>query len=135
MSGRQRPTYACGVEASRVSLVVFGFLDVGISSLNSKIVFSGLSPTDANHQEQDFDTCGHILTKAECDAYADDYELVAGTATSTQVDGTDKPYGCYKIPADDNAGIARSFVFNGNSASTEECSSTNPCVCKYKEIN
>jgi len=92
------------------------------------LAISTSDAADANHQEQNFLTCGHHLTITQCDTYAKDNGFATGVSTAT--DATDKPYGCYKIPQDDSNDTPLSFVFNSNvAAKTEACTAATPCIC------
>ena len=69
--------------------------------------YTASTKADANHQEQNFGTCGHHLTIAECSAYG--ARVLADPAYLAYVeDSDDKPYGCYKIPA------TPAYNFNNN---------------------
>jgi len=89
------------------------------------------SEADDNHQEQKFGTCGHHLTKAQCDTYASDNGGDGGTSTQEAV--TDKPYGCYKVPGDDTASppVPDEYKFNTDNTANPavSCSTANPCIC------
>jgi len=106
-------------------LVALLFLAVAITT----------SEADDNHQEQITGTCGHHLTKVECDAYAAANN--GAGSTSTQVSLSNKPQGCFKIPAipadpadpDANPGSPLSFQFNIDTSTSTSCSSANPCIC------
>ena len=77
---------------------------------------------DPNHQEQTFDTCGHHLTKAECDAYSDAQTgLTTGSVAETD---PSKPHGCYKV------GDTTTYKFNDDKSGTAKCSATEICICE-----
>jgi len=93
-------------------LVALLFLAVAITT----------SEADSNHQEQDQGTCGHHLTKEECDEYAADNN--GEGSTSTQVSATDKPFGCFKSSSSPNV-----FEYNVDTSTTTTCSTQVPCIC------
>ena len=113
-----------------------GSYNVGAQSKQKKSLCFLATPTaaDDNHQVQDFGTCGHHLTKAQCDEYAN----VKGgkNNAATAADAEDKPFGCYKIEADATASppVLLEFVYNSDATAKADaiaCSADNPCICKY----
>ena len=93
--------------------------------------YTASSKADANHQEQNFGTCGHHLTQVECSAYGARVLETPGYQAPEE-DSDSKPYGCYKIPA--TYPLTPEYNFNNNTNSGINCNDTNPCICKYSTM-
>jgi len=93
------------------------FVAVAISTSAGQI-----PSADTNHQEQNFETCGHRLSQAQCDIYAND---ALGTSANAATESeAAKPLGCYK----DTAGPT--YHFNTNVAAVDvKCTANEVCIC------